>query len=260
MGILNLTPDSFFDGGKFTDTRPMLRHAALMIKHGAAIIDVGAQSTRPGATLISEKEELKRLIPALNILLNKFPQMIFSVDTFRSSVAKAAVQSGAHIINDISGGTMDKNMFKTAGKLSVPYILMHIKGTPQTMQKNPQYKNVVAEVTAFLQNKIYRLRSEGVKDIIIDPGFGFGKTLEHNLTLLNHLPEIRLITGCPLLAGISRKSMINKILSTAPYDALNGTTVINTIALLNGADVLRVHDVKEAVQAVKIFQSVQRTT
>lgn len=258
MGILNLTPDSFFDGGKFTDTRRMLRHAGEMIKEGAAIIDVGAQSTRPGAKLISEKEELKRLIPAVEILVKKFPDMIFSVDTLRSSVAKAAVESGVRMINDISGGTMDKKMFKTAGKLCVPYILMHIKGIPQTMQKNPRYKNVVTEVIDFLQMRIYRLRSEGVKDIVVDPGFGFGKTLEHNLLLLNHLSEIRLITGCPLLAGISRKSMINKLLETTPARALNGTTVMNTIALLNGADVLRVHDVKEAVEAVKIDAAIKK--
>lgn len=260
MGILNLTPDSFFDGGKFTDIRRMLHHAAEMVKKGATIIDIGSQSTRPGAKLISEKEEIKRLIQPLEILLKKFPEMIFSVDTFRSSVAKAAVEAGAHIINDISGGTMDKKMFKTAGKLYVPYILMHIKGTPQTMQKNPRYSNVVTEVIDFLQKRIYRLRNEGVKDIIVDPGFGFGKTLEHNLTLLNHLSEIRLITGCPLLAGISRKSMINKILGTTPAEALNGTTVMNTIALLKGADILRVHDVKEAVEAVKIYQSMLKTT
>lgn len=260
MGILNLTPDSFFDGGKFTDIRRMLHHAAEMVKKGATIIDIGSQSTRPGAKLISEKEEIKRLIQPLEILLKKFPEMIFSVDTFRSSVAKAAVEAGAHIINDISGGTMDKKMFKTAGKLYVPYILMHIKGTPQTMQNNPRYSNVVTEVIDFLQKRIYRLRNEGVKDIIVDPGFGFGKTLEHNFTLLNHLSEIRLITGCPLLAGISRKSMINKILGTTPAEALNGTTVMNTIALLKGADILRVHDVKEAVEAVKIYQSMLKTT
>lgn len=260
MGILNLTPDSFFDGGKFTDMRRMLSHTAEMIKQGAAIIDIGAQSTRPGAKFISEKEELKRLIPALEILVKKFPDIIFSADTFRSSVAKAAVEAGAHIVNDISGGTLDKKMYKTAGKLCVPYILMHLKGTPQTMQQNPHYKNVVTEVIDFLQKRIYRLRNEGVKDLIIDPGFGFGKTLQHNLELLNHLSEIRLITGCPLLAGISRKSMINKILGTTPADALNGTTVMNTIALLKGADILRVHDVKEAVQAVKICHSVPETT
>lgn len=260
MGILNLTPDSFFDGGKFTDMRRMLSHTAEMIKQGAAIIDIGAQSTRPGAKFISEKEELKRLIPALEILVKKFPDIIFSADTFRSSVAKAAVEAGAHIVNDISGGTLDKKMYKAAGKLCVPYILMHLKGTPQTMQQNPHYKNVVTEVIDFLQKRIYRLRNEGVKDLIIDPGFGFGKTLQHNLELLNHLSEIRLITGCPLLAGISRKSMINKILGTTPADALNGTTVMNTIALLKGADILRVHDVKEAVQAVKICHSVPETT
>lgn len=260
MGILNLTPDSFFDGGKFTDTRRMLRHTGEMIKVGATIIDIGAQSTRPGSKLISEKEELKRLIPALEILLKKFPEMIFSVDTFRSSVAKAAINSGAHIINDISGGTMDKKMFTVLGKLQVPYILMHIIGTPQTMQQNPRYKNVVTEVIDFLQKRIYRLRKEGVKDIIIDPGFGFGKTLQHNLILLNHLHEIRLITGCPMLVGISRKTMINKILGTTPAEALNGTTVMNTIALSKGADILRVHDVKEAAEAVTIYQSILKTS
>lgn len=258
MGILNITPDSFFDGGKFTDMRRMLRHVAGMIKQGATVIDIGAQSTRPGARLISKKEELKRLIPALEILVKKFPEMIFSVDTFRADIAKAAVESGAHIINDISGGTMDKKMFRTAGKLCVPYILMHIKGTPQTMQNNPRYKNVVTEVIDFLQKRIYRLRNEGVTDIIVDPGFGFGKTLEHNLTLLNHLKEIKMITGCPLLAGLSRKSVVNKIIGTSPANALNGTTVMNTLALINDADILRVHDVKEAVEAVKIVSKIKQ--
>lgn len=257
MGILNLTPDSFFDGGKFTDMRRMLHHAGKMIKEGAAIIDIGAQSTRPGAKQISKKQELRRLIPALNALVKKFPETIFSVDTFCSEVAKAAVESGAHIINDISGGKMDKKMFAVAAKLQVPYILMHIKGTPKTMQKNPHYKNVVTEVIDFFQQRMYRLRNEGVKDIIIDPGFGFGKTPEHNLTLLNHLPELRLITGCPLLVGMSRKSMINKILGTSPAESLNGTTVMNTIALTGNADLLRVHDVKEAVEAVKLTQALK---
>lgn len=258
MGILNLTPDSFFDGGKFTDKTRMLRHTVRMIKEGAAVIDVGAQSTRPGARLISAREERERLIPSLELLVKKFPEMIFSVDTFRAEVARAAVESGARMINDISGGTLDKNMFSVAGKLKVPYILMHMKGTPQNMQKNPRYKNVVTEVIGFLQQRIYRLRKEGVSDIIIDAGFGFGKTLEHNLTLLNHLHELRLITGCPLLAGMSRKSMINKILGTSPAEALNGTTVFNTVALMNGAGILRVHDVKEATEAVKITQALNQ--
>jgi dihydropteroate synthase len=257
MGILNLTPDSFYDGGKFTDSLRMLRHVRSMIVQGACIIDVGAQSSRPGARLISEKEELKRLMPALELLIKKFPEMIFSVDTFRSAVARAALESGVHIVNDISGGSLDKRMYETVARYQAPYILMHMKGTPATMQKNPAYRNVVTSVIHFLQSRIYRLRQAGVKDIIVDPGFGFGKTLQHNLTLLNHLSEIRTITGCPVLAGMSRKSMINQILQTTPAEALNGTTVMNTLALWQNVDILRVHDVREAVQAIKIVQAVK---
>ncbi len=257
MGILNLTPDSFYDGGKFTDSRRMLRHVHSMIFQGATMIDIGAQSSRPGARFINEKEELKRLMPALELLMKKFPEMIFSVDTFRSAVARAALESGAHIINDISGGMLDKRMYETVARFQAPYILMHMKGTPATMQKNPVYRNVVTSVINFLQERIHRLRQEGVKDIIVDPGFGFGKTLQHNLTLLNHLPEIRTITGCPVMAGMSRKSMVNQILHTTPAEALNGTTVMNTLALWQNVDILRVHDVREAVQVVKIVQAVK---
>src|SRR6185436_411462 len=235
------------------EEKSIARQVKKMLDEGAAIIDIGAVSTRPGAKEVSEKEELKRLMPVLENLVKKFPGVIFSVDTYRSGVARKAVESGAAIINDISGGNFDKKMFETVGELKVPYILMHIRGTPTTMQQNPVYKNVVKELIIYFSEKIVQLKDHRVNDIIIDPGFGFGKTLEHNFEILRKLSLFKML-DCPLLAGMSRKSMINKVLKTSPENALNGTTVLNTIALMNGANILRVHDVKPAKEAIELFK------
>jgi dihydropteroate synthase len=253
MGILNATPDSFYDGGKNNSIEAALQRAEDILTQGGDIIDIGAASTRPGATEISIDEELQRLIPIVKAIAAEFPDAILSVDTYRAIVAEEAVKAGAHIINDIAGGTMDATMFATVAKLHVPYILMHIQGTPQTMQQNPEYTNVVAEVLLSLSQKINELKRLGVADIIIDPGFGFGKTTEHNYQLLSNLRQLQLL-GCPILAGVSRKGMINKVLGITPDQALNGTTVVNTLALENGASILRVHDVKEAVEAVALWR------
>lgn len=251
MGIINLTPDSFYDKSRKISPDEALKQAEKMIAEKADILDLGAVSTRPGAAEISIDEELYRLLPSLKSIRKSFPDSIISVDTWRSEVAKAAVNEGADIINDISGGTMDAGMFETIAELKVPYILMHIQGTPQTMQKNPTYNDVVNEVIDFLALRIQKLRLLGVADIIVDPGFGFGKTLEHNYALLKHLEQFKIL-DCPILVGISRKSMITKTLNISAEEALNGTTVLNTIALMKGAKILRVHDVKEAVEAVKL--------
>jgi dihydropteroate synthase len=253
MGILNITPDSFYDGGRYEDETQLLEQAGKMVREGAAIIDIGAASTRPGAEDIGEEEESKRLIPAIRSVRKAFPHIIISADTYRAAVTEKAIHAGADIINDISGGTMDAEMFATAGRLKVPYILMHIKGTPKDMQADPHYDDVVKEVKEYLSSRINELKGAGVQHIILDPGFGFGKTVEHNYTLLNNLHEL-IVLGYPLLAGASRKSMVNRVIGTKPENALNGTTVVNTLALLNGAKILRVHDVKEAVQAVKIVE------
>lgn len=253
MGILNVTPDSFYDGGRYTGKKQMLEHAQQMIDEGAAVIDIGASSTRPGADEIPEEEELKRLIPAVEAVRKTFPHIVISADTYRAKVAEQAVRSGADIINDVSGGTMDAEMFSTIAKLKVPYILMHLKGTPKDMQVDPQYDNVVKEVKEYFLERIKKLKDLGAQHIILDPGFGFGKTVEHNYILLHHLNELGAM-GHHVLAGVSRKSMINRVIGTKPENALNGTTVVNTLALLNGAKILRVHDVREAVQAVKIVE------
>ncbi|GIV43566.1 MAG: dihydropteroate synthase [Bacteroidia bacterium] len=251
MGIINLTPDSFYEKSRQSSELSALKQAEKMLNDGADILDLGAVSTRPGSVEISEEEELKRLLPALKSIRKSFPECIISVDTWRSEIAKAAVNEGADIINDISGGTMDANMFETIAQFKVPYILMHIQGTPQTMQQNPTYNDVVNEVIDFLAERIQKLRLLGVADIIVDPGFGFGKTPEHNFTLLKHLEQFAIL-DCPILVGVSRKSMITKTLNIIANEALNGTTVLNTIALMKGAKILRVHDVKEAVEAVKL--------
>ncbi len=252
MGIINITPDSFHDGGKFTEEKAIIKQVGKMVKEGATIVDIGAQSTRPGAKIISEKLELKRVQPVIDAILQKFPDIILSIDTFRSAVAFAAISAGASLINDVSGGNYDAEIFPIVGSLQVPYILMHMQGEPKTMQVNPQYNNVVTEISTFLLNKISELRKFGVKDIIIDPGFGFGKTVDHNFSILKNLNYFK-ITGCPVLAGISRKSMICKVLKINPDKALNGTTALNMAALMNGASILRVHDVKEAVEVVRLF-------
>lgn len=254
MGILNVTPDSFYDGGKFHSQSEVLTQVEKMIAEGASIIDVGGQSTRPKADMISEAEEIQRVIPVIEIIHKNFPDAIISIDTFRSEVVKKAVAAGASIVNDISGGTLDPEMFATVGALNVPYILMHIQGTPETMQQNPEYENVVREVREYFLQKIPLLRATGLKDIILDVGFGFGKNTAHNFSLLKHLTEFR-IFDLPILVGVSRKSMINRVLKTTPDQALNGTTVLNSIALMNGANLLRVHDVKEARQAIQLFKN-----
>jgi len=251
MAILNLTPDSFYAGSRIAGADMALAQTAGFLKAGAAIIDLGAYSSRPGAEHITEEDELKRLIPVLRRLVDAFPQALFSVDTFRARVAAEAVGAGAHIINDISAGSLDPEMFATVAALRVPYILMHMKGTPQTMQQNPEYDDVTAEVIAYFREKIADLRQAGVKDILIDPGFGFGKTVAHNYALLQHLDQL-LPLNLPLLVGLSRKSMITKVLGNTAAEALNGSTVLHTLALLKGASILRVHDVKEAAECVKL--------
>lgn len=252
MGILNSTPDSFYDGGLYTSEIKWLKKTADMIEAGADIIDVGAYSTRPGAVNISEEEELERLVPVITSIRKHFPEQIISVDSFRASVAEKAVYEGANIINDISGGTIDNAMFSTVARLQVPYILMHIKGTPQTMQIAPSYENVVQEVHSYFKARIELLQELEFFKIIIDPGFGFGKTLEHNFQLFNNLEAFQSF-NLPLLVGISRKSMIHKVLNISSKEALNGTTVLNTLALTKGASILRVHDVKEAKEVIDLY-------
>ena len=256
MGILNLTPDSFFDGGSYKDYDSMLKKTNDLIQNGAEIIDIGAVSTRPGADNFSADEELNRIIEPIKLLSNAFPKTIFSVDTYRAKVAEESIKEGAHIINDISGGTMDNRMFETIAKLKVPYILMHIQGTPQTMQKHPIIENIIDTVKRFFQDAVFKLNKLGVEDIILDPGFGFGKSLECNYSILNNMGKIR-INNLPILTGISRKSMINKVLNTKPDEALNGTTALNTIALLQGANILRVHDAKEAKEVIDIVEFIK---
>lgn len=257
MGVINITPDSFYDGGKFISTEEAIKQAGKLIKEGADILDLGACSTRPNAMDIGEREELKRLLPVLDYLVKHHPNIPISVDTYRAAVAKEAVQRGALIVNDISGGTMDNTMFETVAKLKTPYILMHIQGTPDTMQVNPTYTDVVKEVEAFFIGQKEKLKKAGVTQIIIDPGFGFGKSVEHNYTLLKHFHHFTKL-GMPVMAGLSRKSMINKVLKTKPKNALTGTIALNTIALLEGANILRVHDVKEARQVITLVNQFKR--
>ncbi len=249
MAIVNITPDSFYDGGKYSNVNDVLRDIEEKINQGADIIDIGAASSRPEAKVISETEEWNRLNEYLPEIRKNFQDIFISIDTFNSSVAKKSADSGADIINDISGGNFDANMFKTVAELNLPYILMHIQGTPQTMQKNPIYNDVVNDIKNELSEKITRLKNLNFEKIILDVGFGFGKTTEHNYLLLKHLNEFNIY---PILAGLSRKSMINKVIGTNPVTSLNGTTVLNTIALLNGASILRVHDVSEAKQAIEL--------
>ena len=255
MGILNITPDSFFDGGKYKNESDFLNQTNKMLSDGATFIDVGAYSSRPGAKHISEEEELQRIVPVINLLVQNFPEIIISVDTFRSKVAKETISVGAAIINDISGGKMDDTMFTTVANLQVPYILMHMLGTPQNMQQNPVYKDVTQEIISFFAAQIHKLHQLKLNDIIIDVGFGFGKTNVHNFEILKNL-ELFKSLDAPILAGISRKSMLYKTLDISAQEALNATTSANTIALLNGANILRVHDVKEAVEAVKLVNQI----
>ena len=255
MGILNLTPDSFYDGGSNKTVEVSINNVKKMLADGANFIDLGAYSSRPGADHISEQEEIDRLLPTLIEILRQFPDTKISVDTFRSKVAKTAVEAGALMVNDISGGDLDPNMWATVGQLNVPYVMMHMKGNPQNMQNNPTYTNVVDDVIYDLSVKIELLKKAGIKDLIIDPGFGFGKTLAQNYSLMKHLQEFKLL-GHPILIGVSRKSMVHKLLNTEPKNALNGTTALHILALERGANFLRVHDVKEAKEAVTIWKMV----
>ena len=254
MGILNITPDSFYDGGKYSNDTTILKHVELMLNAGATFIDLGAYSSRPGANHVSEKEELNRVLPVLDLVLKSFPETLISIDTFRSNIAKQTIEAGAALINDISAGKLDENMMPTVAELHVPYIMMHMKSTPQTMQQNTQYENLVKEVLFYFSERIALAKSLGIVDLIIDPGFGFAKTLEQNYELLNNLELFKMIET-PLLVGVSRKSMIYKKLKTTANEALNGTTVLNTIALQKGASILRVHDVKEAMETIKLVES-----
>jgi len=252
MGVLNVTPDSFYDGGKFVEEGSIIKQAEKMLTEGADFLDVGGYSSRPHAIDITDKEELGRVIPVVNLLLKEFPAAIISIDTFRSAVAKAAVDCGAALVNDISAGELDKAMVETAAALRVPYIAMHMQGTPQTMTQFTNYENLTKEITDYFHRKISQLQSAGLKDIIIDPGFGFAKTVDQNFELLNKLEHLRIFEK-PLLVGLSRKSMIWRTLKTKPESALNGTTVLNTLALLKGASILRVHDVKEAKEIIQLM-------
>lgn len=252
MGILNCTPDSFFDGGKYNDESSILANAEKMLLYGADFIDVGAYSSRPDAGFVTQEEELKRILPVVELLVQNFPEAVLSIDTFRANVAEACIDAGAAMVNDISAGLLDDNMLPTVGRLKVPYILMHMRGNPQTMQSLTEYDDIVSDMLLYFSERIAAARSNGIDDIIIDPGFGFAKTLEQNYEVLSKL-ELFKITELPILAGLSRKSMIYKLLGTTPDEALNGTTALNTIALMKGANILRVHDVKEAVETVRLI-------
>ncbi len=252
MGILNITPDSFYSGSRVQQQDELLQKAGQMLNEGAAILDIGGQSTRPGSKRLTAEEEMERVLPAVELLKATHTDCFISVDTFYSAVAKASVLAGADIINDISAGDMDDKMLSTVAALNVPYIAMHMKGTPDNMQSNPVYENVTREVVDYFIKKIEQCRAAGIKDIVIDPGFGFGKTIEHNFQLLKSM-EVFSMFKLPVLAGLSRKSTIWKTLGITPEEALNGTTVLNTIALQKGSAILRVHDVKEAVEAIKLF-------
>ncbi len=257
MGIINVTPDSFYAGSRQASVGGALLQADKMVAEGAAILDIGGQSTRPGADIIGIDEEISRVIPVIEAIYVKHPKIIISVDTFYAQVADAAYSAGASIINDISGGTMDDAMLATAARLKMPYVCMHIKGTPQTMQQQAVYADVTKEVLEYFIERIDKCRQAGIHDVVIDPGFGFAKTPKHNFTLLHNL-EIFKILGVPMLAGLSRKSTIYKTLGTTADEALNGTTVLNTIALLKGAHILRVHDVKQSMEAVKLVAAYKR--
>lgn len=258
MGILNLTPDSFYSASRKQTEEEVINRVRQIIEEGGTIIDLGAYSSRPNAKDISTEEETERLRFGLEIINKTFPEAVLSVDTFRAEVARVCVEEyGVAIINDISAGEMDQNMFETVAQLNVPYIMMHMQGTPQNMQANPHYDDLVKEVFLYFAEKVDKLRQSGVKDIILDPGFGFGKTVDHNYELMNYVDDFRLFE-LPVLVGVSRKSMITRLLGVTPDNALNGTTALNTVALLKGANILRVHDVKEAVEVVKIVEALKR--
>lgn len=253
MGILNITPDSFYDGGKYKDEKSILSQTERMLKEGATFIDVGAYSSRPGADAVSEDDELNRILPIVEGLLKEFPDSILSIDTFRSTVAENCLKAGAALVNDISAGKLDENMLPTIAKYKVPFIMMHMHGTPKTMNKQTEYENLLVDILKYFSERIAQARKLGIIDIIVDPGFGFAKTLAQNYELLSKLALFQTL-GLPILAGLSRKSMIYKVLGTTAENALNGTTALNMVALMNGANILRVHDVKEAVECITLAE------
>ena len=255
MGILNVTPNSFFDGGKYKNDNEILSRVEKMLTEGATFIDIGAYSSKPSAEYVSEEEELQRIVPIVQLILEHFEDTLISIDTFRSEVAKACIENGAAIINDISAGNLDTEMLPTIAKYNVPYIMMHMRGTPQTMQTMTNYENIVKEILFYFSERIAKARSLGINDLIVDPGFGFAKTLEQNYEVLQKM-ELFEMLELPLLTGISRKSMIYKTLHSSAEEALNGTTVLNTISLTKGAKILRVHDVKEAMECVTLFNKI----
>ncbi len=257
MGILNLTPNSFFDGGKYSDESTILKQVGKMLNEGATFIDVGAYSSKPNADYVSEQEEMRRLIPVVKLLVSEFPEIILSIDTFRSQVAEKAIEAGAAMINDISAGNLDEGMMETIAKLQVPYIMMHMRGTPKTMQSLTQYDDIMKAMMLYFAQKISQARSLGINDLILDPGYGFSKTTEQNFEVLQK-SEIFQHLNVPILVGLSRKSMIYKTLETTAQEALNGTTVLNTLALTKGIHILRVHDVKEAMESITLFESFQK--
>jgi dihydropteroate synthase len=252
MGILNITPNSFYDGGKFKSESDILNQVEKMLFEGATFIDIGAYSSKPNADFVSENEENNRILPIINLILRHFPSTVISVDTFRSGIAKNSIENGACLVNDISGGSLDENMMQTVADLRVPFIMMHMRGTPQTMQKLTDYENIIKEMIYYFSEKITKARSLGINDLIIDPGFGFAKTLDQNYEILKNFELFKMLE-LPILAGISRKSMVYKPLGSTAQEALNGTTALNAIALSKGAKILRVHDVKEAVECVKLM-------
>jgi len=256
MGILNVTPDSFYDGGKYTKETSILKRVETILDQGATFIDLGAYSSRPGANQVSQQEEIQRSVPITKLILKHFPDALISVDTFRAEVARQNIESGASLINDISGGLLDPQMLPTVGKLQVPYILMHMKGDPKTMQQNTQYNNLIKDLLYYFSERIAEARSHKINDIIVDPGFGFAKSLDQNYELMAKLDLLHILK-LPLFVGISRKSMIYNLLGTDPKEALNGTTSLNTLALDKGAHILRVHDVKPAIECVKIHQMIK---
>jgi dihydropteroate synthase len=257
MGILNITPDSFYDGGNFNSESTILKQVGKMLSEGATFIDVGGYSSRPGAADVPVVEEIKRVVPAIKSIIKEFPEAIISIDTFRSEVARTAYDHGASMVNDISGGQRDSLMFETVATLDVPYILMHMRGTPETMARDTNYQNLLREIFDYFHVRLHELQQHGVKDIIIDPGFGFAKTREQNFELLNQIDLFNIFSK-PVLCGLSRKSMVWKTLDVAPDDALNGTTSLNTIALLKGASILRVHDVKQAGEVIDLYLAMNK--
>ena len=256
MGILNVTPDSFYDGGKFPDEKEILKHVERMLADGADFIDVGGYSSRPGAEDIQIGEEVKRSIPVIKAIIKSFPESFISIDTFRTEVARQAIEEGAVMVNDISGGELDQGMFDLVASHHIPYVLMHMRGAPQTMNSMTSYENLLQEIIQYFQSKLNQLHALGLSDVVIDPGFGFAKTVEQNFELLNQLDSLKILNQ-PLMVGLSRKSMIWRTLGTTSENALNGTTVLNTVALLKGASILRIHDVKEGVEVVKLINFVK---